>query len=449
MARLNIPNDTAPYSQLHVTIADMMVTSLPYPRLLQARMTEALADTPVVLITGPRQAGKTTLVRQLASSERRYITLDDELTLLAARQDPVGLIRGLDCATIDEVQRAPQLLLAIKKTVDEDRRPGRFLLTGSANLMLLPTVADSLAGRMETLTLLPLSQSELHGTSSNWIECAFSGKLPEATAPLIGDQLVEAVLRGGYPEAVSRPTQRRRSTWARQYIDALIQRDVRELAQIDRLDQLPRFLQALAQVAGQLCNYSQIAAQMGMDHKTAVRYIGLLEQMYLFNRITPWARNRLSRVVKTPKLQFIDSGLLCTMVDLSAAVVSQDRSRFGPALETFVYSELRKHATQAQARYALCYYRDHDQVEVDVVIEDANGQLVGVEVKASASVQAGDFRGLKQLAKLAGRQFKLGVILYDGTQTLPMGDGLWAAPISTLWGKAHDGRHAMPTAVKV
>lgn len=414
----------------------MMVMPLPYPRLLYARMTEALADTPVVFITGPRQAGKTTLVRQLAQSERRYITLDDELTLLAARQDPVGLIRGLDCATIDEIQRAPQLLLAIKKAVDEDRRPGRFLLTGSANLMLLPTVADSLAGRMETLTLLPLSQSELHGASSNWIECAFAGQLPSVKVPLVGDQLVQAVLLGGYPEAVSRPTQRRRSAWARQYVDALIRRDVRDLAQIERLDQLPRFLQALALVSAQLCNYSKLGAQLGMDHKTAVRYIGVLEQMYLFKRITPWARNRLNRIVKTPKLQFIDSGLLCAMVDLNGNAISQDRTRFGPALESFVFSELYKHATQAQAHYELCYYRDHDQIEVDGVIEDAQGQIVGVEVKAAATVQASDFRGLRQLAKLAGKQFKLGVVLYDGTQTLSMGDSLWAAPISTLWGQA-------------
>lgn len=406
-----------------------------YPRWLNARITEALADTPVVLVAGPRQAGKTTLVRQLAEPGRRYLTLDDELTLLAARQDPTGLIRGLDCAVIDEIQRAPQLLLAIKKTVDEDRRPGRFLLTGSANLMLLPTVADSLAGRMETLTLLPLSQSELHGSTTNWIDGAFAGQLPVIDSALIGDELTEAVLRGGYPEAVSRATSRRRTAWARQYIDALIQRDVRDVAGVDRLDQLPRLLQTLAEVAGQLCNYSQLAGQIGLDHKTAARYIGIFEQMYLLNRVAPWGRNRLSRVVKTPKLQFIDSGLLSTLIELTPDSVRQDRTRFGHVLETFVYSELRKHATTAEGSYSVGYYRDHDQIEVDMVIENRRGDVLGVEVKAAASVQASDFRGLKQLASLAGEQFKMGVILYDGTQTLPMGDRLWAAPISTLWGK--------------
>jgi hypothetical protein len=406
-----------------------------YPRLIKARVAEAMADTPVVLLAGPRQAGKTTLVRQLANWDMRYLTLDDELTLLAAREDPVGMVRGLDRAVIDEIQRAPQLLLAIKKSVDENRRPGRFLLTGSANLMAMPTVADSLAGRMETLTLLPLSQSELHGSSVNWLDKAFAGRLPEVTAPLLGLDLVEAVLRGGYPEAVSRATARRRAAWARQYTDALIERDVRDVASIDKLDHLPRFLRALAQMAGQMCNYTQLGGQVGLDGKTAARYIGVFEQMYLLRRLDVWARNRLSRVVKTPKVQFLDSGLLSTLMDLTAEAVQQDRTRFGLALENFVFAELLKHTTTAEGDYRLLYYRDHDQIEVDVVIENAAGHLVGVEVKAAATIRENDLRGLKRLAAVAGDAFNLGVILYDGTETLPLGDRLWAAPLSTLWGK--------------
>lgn len=406
-----------------------------YPRRIKARVAEALTDTPVVLIAGPRQAGKTTLVRQMANQELRYLTLDDELTQLAAKEDPVGMIRSLDRAIIDEIQRAPQLLLAIKKSVDEDRRPGRFLLTGSANLMALPIAADSLAGRMETLTLLPLSQSEMHDSTINWLDSAFAGHLPKMSVPLMGEALVEAVLRGGYPEAVSRATPRRRTAWARQYIDAIIQRDVRDVAGVDRLDQLPRFLRALAQISGQMCNYTQLGGQVGLDHKTAARYVGVFEQMYLLKRVEVWASNRLSRVVKTPKVQFIDSGLLSTLIDLTPAMAKQDRSRFGHVLETFVYGELLKHATTAEGDYQLLYYRDHDQFEVDVVVENAGGQLVGVEIKAAASVKETDLRGLKRLASIAGDQFKLGVILYDGAETLPLGNRLWAAPISTLWGQ--------------
>ena len=412
-----------------------MKSTILYSRLIKARIVEALADTPVVLVAGPRQAGKTTLVRQMATQGMRYLTLDDELTLLSARADPVGMVRSLDRAIIDEIQRAPQLLLAIKKSIDEDRRPGRFLLTGSANLMALPTAADSLAGRMETITLLPLSQSELFGNTANWIDAAFAGRLLNVAMPVVGAALVEAVLRGGYPEAISRRDSRRRVVWIRQYIDAIIQRDVLDVASIDKLDQLPRFLRSLAQVSGQMCNYTQLGGQVGLDSKTAARYIGVFEQMYLLRRVEVWARNRLKRVVKTPKLQFIDAGLLATLLDLGPAEVQQDRSRFGNVLETFAYSELLKHITTAADDYRVLYYRDVDLFEVDVVIENAAGQLIGVEIKASATVKAGDLHGLKKLASVAGGQFKMGVLLYDGAETLPLGDHLWAAPLSTLWGQ--------------
>lgn len=405
-----------------------------FPRWISPRMAEAMADTPVVLLAGPRQAGKTTLVRQVAQGDMRYLTLDDELTLLSAKEDPVGMVRSLDRAVIDEIQRAPQLLLAIKKSVDEDRRPGRFLLTGSANVMTLPGVADSLAGRMETLSLLPLSQSEIEGSSCNWLDMAFAGRLPQPGSSTRTDSLVERVLRGGYPEAISRATARRRTAWARQYLDALIQRDVRDVAGIDKLDYLPRFLRALAQTAGQMCNYSQLGAQVGLDGKTAARYIHVFEQMYLLKRVEVWARNRIHRLVKTPKLQFIDAGLLSALLDLSVEEVGRNRTRFGHVLETFVFGELLKHSTTADDDYRLMYYRDADKVEVDLVVENAAGHVVGVEVKASATVKDADLRGLRKLASLAGGDFKMGVLLYDGDDTLPLGDRLWAAPLSTLWG---------------
>lgn len=405
------------------------------PRLIEPRISEAMADTPVVLLAGPRQAGKTTLVRQMSFQGGRYLTLDDELTLLAAREDPVGLIRSLDRAVIDEIQRAPQLLLAIKKSVDEDRRPGRFLLTGSANLMSLPAVADSLAGRMETLMLLPLSQSEIEGQSANWLDRVFSGQIPKSDTAANRDVLIDRVLRGGYPEAMSRPTPRRRIAWARQYLDAVIQRDVRDVSGIDKLDQLPRFLRALAQTAGHMCNYTQLGGQVGLDSKTAAKYIGVFEQMYQLRRVNIWARNRLNRVAKTPKLHFIDSGLLAALIDLTSDRVQEDRTRFGNVLETFVFSELLKHTTTADGDHHLMCYRDTDKVEVDFVIENGAGQLIGIEVKSAATVKASDIKGLKKLAGLAGDGFKMGVLLYDGDEVMPLGDGIWAAPLSTLWGR--------------
>lgn len=408
-----------------------------FPRLIAPHLLEAMRDTPVVLLAGPRQAGKTTLVKQIAgnSGEFRYLTLDDALTLLSAKEDPVGMIRSLDRAVIDEIQRAPGLLLAIKKSVDEDRRPGRFLLTGSANLMALPTVADSLAGRMETLPLLPLSQSEVSGQTTNWLDRVFADHLPQAGSFARDDDLVGRVLRGGYPEALTRSTDRRRTAWARQYLAAMVERDVRDIASIDKLDQLPRFLRALAQMAGQMCNYSQLGGQVGIDNKTAAKYLGIFEQMYLLKRVDVWARNRLKRVVKMPKLQFIDAGLLASLLNLTAEEIQKDKTRFGHVLETFVYSELLKHASTTEGDYQLLYYRDADQVEVDVVIENAAGQVVGVEIKSSATVKESDLRGLRKLAGLAGADFKMGVLLYDGDETLPLGDNIWAAPLSTLWGK--------------
>lgn len=406
-----------------------------YPRMVAPRIAEALQDTPVVLLAGPRQAGKTTLAREMAGEPFRYLTLDDELTLLAARRDPSGMVRSLERAVIDEVQRAPELLLAIQKNVDEDRRPGRFLLTGSANLMTLPAVADSLAGRMETLSLLPLAQSEIRGREANWIDAAFAERLLDLDGVVIGDELVDLVLRGGYPEVVSRTSQRRRSAWLSQYVDALIQRDVRDISVIAKLDQLPRFLSGLAQLAGQMANYTKLGGQMGLDEKTARSYVGVFEQMYLLKRVPAWANNRLKRVVKTPKLQFIDSGLQAVLAGLGAGEVAHDRARFGPVLETFVFGELLKHAAAADGDYRQLYYRDVDKVEVDFVIENAAGQIVCVEVKAAATVRESDLRGMKKMAAAAEEKFRFGVVLYDGLEALPLGDRIWAAPLSTLWGK--------------
>lgn len=412
----------------------MNVASL-YPRAIEPRLQEAMQDTPVVLLAGPRQAGKTTLVRQVAAEKGlRYLTLDDDLVLMSAREDPVGMVRDIDRAVIDEIQRAPSLLLAIKKTVDEDRRPGRFLLTGSANLMTLPTVADSLAGRMETLFLLPLSQSEIEGVNANWIDNAFQGKLLQARQLAVGDDLIERVLLGGYPEAISRKSVRRRTAWARQYLDAIIQRDVRDISGLEKLDHLPRFLRALAQTAGQMCNYTKLGGQVQLDGKTAAKYLSVFEQMYLLKRVDVWSTNKLSRIVKTPKLQFVDSGLLAALLEITVDEVKQDRTRFGALLETFVYTELMKHSATSDSEYQLLYYRDADKIEVDVVIEDPIGNLVCVEVKAAATVKSNDLRGLKKMAAVAGKKFKLGVLFYDGQEFLPLGDKIWAVPLSSLWG---------------
>ncbi|MBM4261557.1 MAG: ATP-binding protein [Deltaproteobacteria bacterium] len=404
-----------------------------YQRFSAARVRTALADTPVVLVNGPRQCGKTTLVRQLVGGERGYLTLDDDTVLDAARNDPAGFVRSLDRVVIDEVQRAPNLLRAIKTSVDNDRRPGRFLLTGSSNLLTLSQVPESIAGRMEVFTLLPLAHAEIRGKKSPFIERAFSGHLAKPSEVVVGHDLIHLVLSGGYPEMLGRADPNRRRAWARAYINSILQRDVRDIAEVEKLDQTPRLLRAIALHSTQLTNFTQIGGRMGLDDKTTRKYLGIMEQLYLLRRVEPWFRNRIKRLIKTPKVNFLDSGLLAALLATTAERVAKDRSLFGVLLETFVFGEILRLSSWADQAYAIYYYRDKDQNEVDIVIENELGEIIGIEVKASATVSATDFKGLRKLAELCGAELKLGVVLYDGENLVPFGERMFAAPVSSLW----------------
>lgn len=404
-----------------------------YQRFIESRIKKALLDTRVVLISGPRQAGKTTLAEKLAGQSMPFLTLDDQTTLDTARSDPVGFVRGLDRAAIDEIQRAPQLLLAIKRSVDTDKRPGRFLLTGSANLMTLPQVADSLAGRMEIADLLPLSQSEIRGKSCDFLDRVLQGKAPTVGERVTGPELVERVLCGGYPETLQRATEQRRQKWLLDYSQAVIERDVRDISQIDNVGLMPRLLRILAQHSAQLVNYSGIGAPLGIGHTTAQKYINIFEHLFLIRTLQPWYTNELKRLVKTPKLHFLDSGLLAAQKDLSVSRLEADRGSFGALLETFVLSELLKLASWSNERLQFFHFRDRDKNEVDIVIEDQRGQVIGIEVKASATVTQSDFAGMRKLAEACGKRFAAGLVLYDSDTVVPFGERLFAAPISTLW----------------
>ncbi len=404
-----------------------------YARLLERKVAEALSDTPVVLIAGPRRAGKTTLVRKVGEAGRRYITLDDQTALDAAQSDPVGFIRGLDQATIDEIQRAPELLLAIKKSVDDDYRPGRFLLTGSANVMALPRVADSLAGRIETLRMLPLARAEIEGGTPTFLERLFAGALQGTETAIIGDDLVRTALAGGFPEAVARASERRRQDWARSWLASVLTRDLRDVAEIGRPGMLPRFVRLLAEHSGQLVNYSRFGSGIGVNHKTSRRYAGLLEQVFVVAALPPWYTNTLKRIVKTPKLHFLDSGLLAAARGLTFARVKADRETFGALLESFVFSEILKLITASDLHLAPYHFRDQQMREVDIVLERDDGMIAGIEVKAAATVRSGDFAGLRTLAEAGGERFAYGVVLYDGAEFVPFGGRLAAAPLSCLW----------------
>ncbi len=404
-----------------------------YKRLLDTRVREALSDTPVVLIVGPRRAGKTTLAQAVGGEDRTYITLDDQTVLDAARADPAGFIRGLDVATIDEVQRAPELLLAIKKSIDEDYRPGRFLLTGSANVLTLPKVADSLAGRIETLRMLPLARAELEAAEPKFLEHLFERKLRSAKSPVLGDELLEIVLQGGFPEALSRGSERRRQDWARSYLASVLTRDLRDIADVEKLTELPKFVRFLAEHSGQLVNYSQFGSSINVSHKTSQRYVGLLEQVFLISTLQPWYTNAIKRITKTAKLHFLDTALLAATRGLSLERVRKKRDLFGSLLETFVYSEVLKLMTATDMRLSAYHYRDQEMREVDIVLERDDGMIAGLEVKASATVRSSDFSGLRTLAEACGERFAFGAVLYDSGDVVPFGDRLAAVPISNLW----------------
>lgn len=404
-----------------------------YPRFVEHRVREVMTDTRVVLICGPRQSGKTTLVRRVADGDIPFVTLDDATTLDAASADPGGFVRGLDRAVIDEIQRAPDLVLAIKTAVDADPRAGRFLLTGSADLMTLPRVADSLAGRMGIVRLLPLAQAELRGAPPSFLNRAFAGDMPEPAVPVVGDDLVETVLAGGYPEALTRSGWRRRRDWHLDYVEAIVRRDVRDVAGIDRFGAMQGLLRVLAEHSGRLVNYSGFGAPLGMNHVTTRKYVDVLGSLFLVDTLQPWYTNALKRFAKSPKLHFLDAGLLAALRDLSPDRLRRDRAPFGPLLESFVFGELRKLASWADDRHAFFHFRDRERNEVDIVVEDGRGRIVGIEVKASATVSARDFSGLRRLATACGDRFVLGLVLYDHDRAVPFGDRMAAVPVSTLW----------------
>lgn len=406
-----------------------------YPRYAGPRLTEALADSPVVLIHGPRQCGKTTLARAFGEPlGYEYVTFDDDIVRGAAEADPAGFVLDLPERTIlDEVQRVPALFTAIKASVDRRRTAGRFLLTGSANVLLVPTLADSLAGRMEVLRLHPLAQGELERQAPYFLDQLFSGAFKNRRMERLGSDLAARIVAGGYPAALQRTTERRRSTWYRDYLDALVQRDVRDLARIASLDALPRLLSLVAGQTARLLNVTDLAAPFQLSRPTIRDYVTLLERVFLVDELAPWHSNRLSRLVKTPKVHIGDTGLAAALLGIDAATLAADRTLLGQLLETFVFQELRRQATARDEPLSFCHFRDKDGVEVDIVIERGHGTVAGVEVKASATVTATDFRGLRKLKDAAGKKFAGGVVLYDGENSVGFGDGLYAVPIRSLW----------------
>ena len=432
-----------------------------YPRFAEKRLTEALEDSPIVLIQGPRQCGKTTLAQMVCASEnlaggRRpsrtfpdrpedytYFSFDDEVVRAGAEADPLGFVAELpERVILDEVQRVPALFAALKLEVDRRRLPGRFLLTGSSNVLQTPALSDSLAGRMETVRLHPLAQCELHGGpgpsgAEAWLPgflgALFGGGFEIRRLERLGKGLIGRIVAGGYPAALARPAGRRRANWYRNYLEAQVQRDVPEIARIRSLDVLPRLLTHAAVQTATLFNLSGLAAPFQVSRPTIRDYITLLERVFLLEQLPPWHSNRLKRLIKTPKLHLGDTGLACALLGIDASGLAADRSLLGQLVETFVYQELRRQASWQPDPVTFFHFRDKDGVEVDIVLERGTQTLAGVEIKAGATVTAADFQALRKLKKAAGRRFTGGVVLYDGEASVRFDEGLYAVPLRLLW----------------
>ena len=405
------------------------------PRHAHDLVREALADTRIVTVNGARQTGKSTLARAVSRQTpgSRMRLLDDDATAQAATEDPREFVEHDGLLVIDEVQLAPQLFRAMKVLVDTDPRPGRFLLTGFARILALRDLPDALPGRMEIIELWPLSQGELDSTRDRLIDALFTlGPDIDHSSSARKHDLLDRVVRGGYPEAVRR-SPRRRTAFFESYATTLIERDVSELAVIQRRGELRTLLALLAGRAGGLLNLSALASESGIPRSTLARYTDLLEAVFVVKRVPAWSSGSTGRAVGTAKLAYVDSGLACHVLGQDASRLGQPGGAAGPMLESFVLMELARQLTWSDTRARLHHYRTKDGLEVDAVLEAADGRVAAVQVKAASTVRTGDLAGLRHLRDRLGERFTVGVVLYTGQQTLPFGDRLRAVPLDALW----------------
>jgi uncharacterized protein len=395
------------------------------------------------VIIGPRQCGKSTLAELIARErDARYLTLDDAGRRAAANADPAGFVDQLELpAVIDEFQKAPGLLPAIKSRVDRERAgvraaAGMFLLTGSANVWATLRISESLAGRAERVQLWPLSQGEILGRRETFIGCLLGGDAPRVvSAPTGRAAVAAAIVRGGYPEMLARHDARRRRRWIENYIQMILERDVRDLTtKAQQLDELPRLLAAAGARVAQLLEISELARDTKLGRDTASRYLTLLELLFLLRRAPSWSRNIGQRLIKAPKLWIPDSGLASQLVGYDEHRFEDDETTLaGSLFENFVAGEILKQASWSETDVGLYHFRTAGGREIDLVIEARDGSIAGVECKLSVTVRERDFSGLQHLRDKLGDRFRAGVVVHTGPETLPFGDRLWAIPASALW----------------
>lgn len=406
-----------------------------YPRFLEERMLGMLANSPAVLLHGPRQCGKTTLARAVLEPRGYgYVNFDDPRERGQALNDLMGYVADLpEHVILDEVQQVPEIFAPLKIAIDNRRTPGRFLLTGSSHVLWLPKLSDSLAGRVMFLQLHPLSQGEQERRSSKFLDELFGGGFIRSPQERLGDSLREMVAKGGYPMALAQSTYEARKDWHLGNLNSVVFRDMEELFRIGQPGLLGRIMRQAAERTASVVTANGIARQLGSTMPTVNRYLGLLEQMFVLDLLPSWHRNRLRRQVKAPKLHLGDTGMACALISADAATLRSDRPLHGQLLETFVYQELRRQASWDASSYELFHFRHMDRAEVDIVIEGPSRAIAGVEVKAGSTVHPSDFKGLKMLSDAVGKDFVRGVVLYDGERSYRHKDKYYALPVRQVW----------------
>lgn len=404
-------------------------------RNITDKFERALKISPVVLLTGARQTGKTTLIKHLYEKQNcSYITFDDFKNISAVTSDPETFFSGRKTPIIlDEIQRVPKVFLTIKKIVDENRKPGIFILTGSANPLLLPKVSDSLAGRMFIINLYPFSQGEIKKKKEIFLETIFSNKIfklklkKEST-----NLLLKKLVTGGYPP-VQDYNDEDLYGWFSSYLTTILQRDVQDLAKIEGLAQLPNLLELISARTGSLLNTSELSRSSKLANTSLQRYITLLQTLFIVFSLKPWHKNLGKRLVKSPKIYLCDSGLLLHLLKADKEKLNSDPNLLGKVLENFVVTELLKQCSWSKSNVDMYHYRTATGSEVDVILEDRSGNIVGIEIKSSKMVIADDFKGLKQFQSENKKSFVNGIVLYNGDEIIPFGKNLFAMPMNSLW----------------
>lgn len=403
-----------------------------YSRFCQEAIRESLKDTPITIVIGARQTGKSTLVSSFSKST---FTFDDWATLHSAKSDPEGFIQQALKSPwpiiLDEIQHAPELFLSIKKAVDQNRQPGMFLLTGSANLLNWAQLPDSLAGRVEYLNLYPLSLAEIMGHQTNWIENLFKKEAndvfsPSSSAPSL-DQVEQMITKGGYPEAFKREQSSRREAWYASYVKTLIERDILTLDTVENPLNVHQLMMHLAIGVGSLLNFTNLALKLQISLPTVRKYVHLLELLCLCYRLQPWRKNLGKRLIKTPKIYFNDTGILQHLVHLNP------QTQTGVLMENFIFNELQKQINWSETKPQLYFWRTSNGREIDFLLEDRQGRIVGIEAKASATVTSSDFTHLKALQQDIPEQFSGGYVVYKGDKFLSFGQNLYAVPVTWLF----------------